>query len=193
MKRMIEFIKTTLLGGALVITPVAAIVFILAKVAKVLRAALEPLADKLPHSVHFPYLIEIVAVIAICFVAGLLVRTASGRWFGGLVERHVFEKLPGYTLIKAMTGRSLGGTMDQSAIPALIDMEEGLVPGLIVERHEDGYVTVFVPSPPVPTVGQAYVFETSKVHPVDISLPKFVSCIARWGVGSQEMRLAMRK
>lgn len=190
---MIEFIKTTLLGGALVITPVAAIMFILAKVAKVLRAVLEPVADKLPGSVHFPYLVEVVSVIVICFAAGLLVRTASGRWVGGLVERHVFEKLPGYTLIKAMTGRSLGGTMDQSAIPALIEMEEGLVPGLIVERHDDGYVTVFVPSPPVPTVGQAYVFETGKVHPVDVSLPKFVSCIAKWGVGSQELRLAMRK
>jgi uncharacterized membrane protein len=192
-KRMIEFIKTTLLGGILVIAPLAAIVLILAKVAKALRTMLEPIADKLTGSVHFPYLVEIISVIAICFVAGLLIRTATGRLVGGLVERHVFEKFPGYTLIKALMGRSVGGTMDQTAVPALAEMEEGLVPALIVERHDDGYVTVFVPSPPVPTVGQAYVFESSKVHPVDMSLPKFVSCITRWGVGAQEMRLAMRK
>lgn len=193
MKRMIEFIKTTLLGGILVIAPVAAIVLILAKVAKALRTMLEPIADKLTGSVQFPYLVEIISVIAICFVAGLLIRTATGRFVGGIVERYVFEKFPGYTLIKALMGRSVGGTMDQTAVPALAEMEEGLVPALIVERHDDGYVTVFVPSPPVPTVGQAYVFESSKVHPVDMSLPKFVSCITRWGVGAQEMRLAMRK
>jgi uncharacterized membrane protein len=190
--RAIEFIKTTLLGGVLVIAPVAAIVFILAKVATILRHILEPVADKLPASIHFPYMTELVAVLVICFLAGLLIRTAAGRWVGGLIERHVFEKFPGYTLIKALMGRSLGGSMDQAAIPALAEMEEGLVPALIIERHHDGYVTVFVPSPPVPTVGQSYVFASSKVHPVDISLPKFVSCIAKWGVGAQEMRLAMR-
>ena len=193
MKRAMEFIKTTLLGGVLVIAPAAAIVLLLAKVAKLLRGILEPVADKLPTSVHFPYVVEVVSIVAICFLAGLAIRTATGRWIGGLVERHLFEKLPGYTLIKALMGRSLGGNMDQSAIPALIEMEEGLVPGLIIERHDDGFVTVFVPSPPVPTVGQAYVFAADKVYPVDISLPKFVSCIARWGVGAQEMRLAMRK
>lgn len=193
MKRMIEFIKTTLLGGALVITPVAAIVFILAKVAQVLRHALEPVASKLPASVHFPYVIEVVSVVVVCFAAGLLIRTGPGRWIGGLVERRLFEKLPGYALFRALTGRSLAGTTDQGALPALVDMEDGLVPALIMERHADGYVTVFVPSPPVPTVGQTYIFDSSKVHPVDVSLPKFVACITKWGLGSQELRLAMRR
>lgn len=193
MKRAIEFIKTTLLGGILVIAPAAAIVLLLAKVAKLIRGILEPVADKLLTGVHLPYVIEIVSILLICFLAGLLVRTATGRWVGGLVERHIFEKFPGYTLIKALMGRSLGGNTDQTAIPALAEMEEGLVPALIIERHDDGYVTVFVPSPPVPTVGQAYVFSSDKVFPVDVSLPKFVSCIAKWGVGAQELRLAMRK
>lgn len=193
MKRVLEFIKTTLLGGVLVIAPAAAIVLLLAKVAKLLRGILEPVADKLLAGVHLPYVIEIVSILLVCFLAGLAVRTATGRWVGSLVERYVFEKFPGYTLIKALMGRSLGGNTDQVAMPALAEMEEGLVPALIIERHEDGYVTVFVPSPPVPTVGQAYVFSEDKVYPVDMSLPKFVSCIAKWGVGAQEMRLAMRK
>jgi uncharacterized membrane protein len=193
MKRMIEFLKTTLLGGALVIAPVAAIVLLLAKVAQILRHVLEPIASKLPADVRFPYVIEVVSVIVVCFIAGLLIRTGPGRWIGGLIEARVFERIPGYALFKALTGRSLAGPTDQGAIPALVDMEEGLVPALIIERHADGYVTVFVPSPPVPTVGQVYVFDSSKVHPVDVTLPKFVSCITKWGLGSQELRLAMRR
>jgi uncharacterized membrane protein len=92
-----------------------------------------------------------------------------------------------------MTGRSVSESMSQGVIPALVDMEEALVPALIHERHDDGWFTVFVPSPPVPTVGQAYIFDGSKVHPVDVSLPKFVSCITKWGLGARELRLAMRQ
>lgn len=193
MKQIIEFIKTTLLGGALIIVPAAAVVFILAKVARGLRNALEPLAAKLPAAIHFPYLVEIVTVVAVCFIAGLLIRTRPGRWFGRLLERYLFDKVPGYALVKAMTGRSVSGTTEQAASPALVDMEDGLVPALIIERHDDGFVTVFGPSPPVPTVGQAYIFASSKVHPVDVSLPKFIGCITKWGLGSQELRLAMRR
>lgn len=192
MKQAIEFIKTTMLGGALIIIPAAAIVFLLAKVARGLKGALEPLAAKLPPSIQFPYMTEITTVIAVCFIAGLLIRTRPGRWLGGLIERYVFDRVPGYALAKGLTGRSVSGAMGQGLVPALIEMEEGLVPGLIIERHDDGYVTVFVPSPPVPTVGQAYVFESGKAHPVDVSLPKFIACITKWGLGAQELRLAMR-
>jgi uncharacterized membrane protein len=192
MRRVIEFIKTTMLGGVLIIVPAAAIVFLLAKVAHVLKGALDPVAAKLLAGIHFPYMTEIVTVVGVCFLAGLLVRTGPGRWVRARIERHVFDKLPGYSLIKAMTGRSVSESMNQGVIPALVDMEEGLVPALIIERHEDGCFTVFVPSPPVPTVGQAYIFDAGKVHPVDVSLPKFVSCIAKWGLGARDLRLAMR-
>lgn len=193
MKQAIEFIKTTMLGGALIIVPAAAIVFLLAKVARGLKHALDPLAAELPSGIQFPYLTEVVTVVAICFIAGLLVRTRPGRWVGSLIERYVFDRVPGYALAKSLTGTSVSGATAQGMIPALVEMEEGLVPALIIERHDDGYVTVFVPSPPVPTVGQAYVFESSKAHPVDVSLPQFIACITKWGLGAQALRLAMRR
>jgi len=192
MKQAIEFIKTTMLGGALIIIPAALIVFILAKVARALKGALDPLAAELPPGIQFPYMTEIVTVIAVCFIAGLLIRTRPGRWIGGLIERYVFDRVPGYALARGLTRTSVTGDTTQGITPALVEMEEGLVPALIIEQHEDGYVTVFVPSPPVPTVGQAYVFESGKAHPVDVSLPKFIACITKWGLGAQELRRAMR-
>jgi uncharacterized membrane protein len=192
MKQVIEFIKTTLLGGALIIIPAAAIVFVLAKVARGLKHALDPVATALPPGIQFPYMTEVLAVVAVCFIAGLLIRTRPGRWIGGLIERYLFDRVPGYALAKGLTGRSVSGAMNQGMIPALVEMEEGLVPALIIERHDDGYVTVFVPSPPVPTVGQVYIFESSKAHAVDVSLPKFIACITKWGLGAQDLRLAMR-
>jgi uncharacterized membrane protein len=193
MKQAIEFFKTTILGGALIIVPAALIIVILGKAARALKGGLAPLADKLPPSIQFPYMTEIVTIIFVCFLAGLVIRTRPGRWLGGLIERHLYERVPGYVLAKSLTGRSATGAMAESLTPALAEMEDGLVPAVIVERHADGYVTVFVPSPPVPTVGQVYIFEAAKVHPVEVPLTKFVSCITKWGLGAQEMRLAIRK
>ena len=193
MKPLIEFIKTTMLGGILIIIPAAAIVFLLIKVARGLKGALDPVAAELPQGIQFPYMTEIVSVLIVCFLAGLIIRTRPGHWIAGLIERYVFDRVPGYALVKGLTGRSVSGTMGQAVVPALVEMEEGLVPALIIERHDDGYVTVFVPAPPVPTVGQAYVFESSKAHPVDVTLPKFIGCITKWGVGAQDLRLAMRQ
>lgn len=116
-------------------------------------------------------------------------RTELGKWLAGAMERGIFEKLPGYALLKAVTGQSIGGMSDTGATPALIEMEDGLVPGLILERHNDGFVTVFVPSPPSPTSGQCYVFKAGMAHPVDVSLPKFANCIAKWGIGAQDLRI----
>lgn len=193
MKQIVEFIKTTMLGGVLIIVPAAAIVFLLVKVARGLKGALGPVAAKLPESIQFPYMTEIITLIAVCFITGLVIRTRPGRWIGGLIERYLFDRVPGYALARGLAGRSATGTMTDGMVPALAEMEEGLVPALIIERHDDGYVTVFVPSPPVPTVGQAYIFESKRVHPVEVSLPKFIACITKWGVGSQELRLAMRQ
>jgi uncharacterized membrane protein len=192
MKQVIEFIKTTMLGGVLVIVPAALVLFLLGKVARGFKGALDPLAAKLPPSIQFPYMTEIVAVLAVCFLAGLLIRTRPGRWIGHLFERYVFDRVPGYALVRGLTGQSVTGAMGHSMIPALVEMEDGLVPGLIIESRDDGYVTVFVPSPPNPTSGQAYIFASSKAHPVDVPLPKFIGCITKWGLGSQELRLAMR-
>ena len=192
MKQVIEFIKTTMLGGALVIIPAALVVFLLAKVARGLKGALDPLAAKLPPTIQLPYMTEIVAVLALCFLAGLVIRTRPGRWIGYLFEHHVFDRVPGYALVKGLTGQTVSGTMGHGMIPALVEMEDGLVPAFIIERRDDGYVTVFVPSPPNPTSGQAYIFASGKAHPVDVPLPKFIGCITRWGLGAQELRLAMR-
>jgi uncharacterized membrane protein len=193
MRQIIEFVKTTMLGGILLIVPAAAVAFLLAKVGRGLKRALDPIAAALPPQIQLPYMTEILTVVAVCFLAGLIMRTRPGRWIGKLIERYVFERVPGYALIKGLTGQSVAGTAGQGATPALVEMEDGLVPALIIERHNDGYVTVFVPSSPVPTAGQAYIFDAGKVHPVDVTLPNFIGCITKWGLGAQELRLAMRR
>ena len=41
--------------------------------------------------------------------------------------------------------------------PAFVEIEDALVPSFIIEEHDDGRFTVFVPSVPTPFAGAVYV------------------------------------
>jgi hypothetical protein len=76
--------------------------------------------------------------------------------------------------------------------PALVEIEDALVPAFVVEEHTDGRYTVFVPSAPTPAVGVVYIIARARVHIVDAPFMKTVKCISSWGVGSKDLVLAIR-
>jgi hypothetical protein len=51
---------------------------------------------------------------------------------------------------------------------ALAEIEEALVPALIVEKLEDGSYTMLVPSVPTPMAGTIYILPPERVYPVDV-------------------------
>ena len=55
---------------------------------------------------------------------------------------------------------------------ALVEMGDGLVMAFVVERHDDGAFTVFVPSVPTPAAGAVFIVPKERVHLVDVHLPK---------------------
>ena len=93
----------------------------------------------------------------ICFIAGLIVRTRAGLRAKNAIERRVLQRLPGYTLLRGLAGRVTGQADEPSFAPALAEIEEALVPALIVEKLEDGSYTVLVPSVPTPMAGAIYI------------------------------------
>ena len=68
---------------------------------------------------------------------------------------------------------------------ALAEIEDALVPAFVVEEHEDGRYTVFVPSIPTPAAGAVYILPRERVHLVDVPFPRAVSVISKWGAGSR--------
>jgi hypothetical protein len=120
-----------------------------------------------------------------------MLKTAIGRRVGTFLERRLYERLPGYKLMKAVGGGSFGEQKRQVQ-PAFVEMNDGLVPALIMERHDDGRATVFVPVCPTPTVGLLYIFPASKLHPVDVSIPKFAGCFSAWGLDLKDFVPAAR-
>ena len=192
MRTLAEFTKTTLIGGVLIILPIYVAILLLAKTVKGLLGLLAPVASQLPAGVEFRQTIAIVLLIAVCFVVGLVVRTRPGLRVKNAFEHAVLEKLPGYTFVRGLAARLAGRNEEQTLQPALVEIEDALVPALIVEELDDGSYTVLVPSAPTPMAGSIYILPRNRVHPVDISFTKAIGVFSRWGTGAGEFVKAMK-
>ena len=76
---------------------------------------------------------------------------------------------------------------------ALVEVEEALVPAFIIEEHEDGRYTVFVPSIPTPFAGAVYILDRQRVHPLDVPFTDALKVVSRWGSGAKNLVAAMEK
>ncbi len=192
MKTLVRFLKVTLIGGLLVVLPIWVSLLLLLKAIKGALAMLLPIAKLLPETVVHEKVVALILLLAICFVVGLIVRAQPGQRLGDWVRRHILDRIPGFSLVHGMTRQLIGVKEEQSFQPALVEIEEALVPAFIIEKHTDGQFTVFVSSSPTPMAGAIYILQPERVHPVDMPLAKAMLCVTKWGSGVAEMRTAMR-
>ena len=193
MKTLAEFTKTTLIGGVLIILPIYVAVLLLAKAVKGLLALLTPVTEQLPAAVQFRQITAILVLVAFCFVVGLVVRTGPGLRAKNAFEQAVLGKLPGYTFLRGLTRRLAGRGEERTLQPALVEIEEALVPALVVEELEDGSYTVLVPSAPTPMAGSIYILTPDRVHLVDIPFTVAIRVFSQWGTGAGEFVRAMQQ
>jgi uncharacterized membrane protein len=192
MRAIAEFTKTTLIGGLLIVLPVYVAVLLIAKAVQGLLAVVKPIADAIPASEQFDDILAILILAAICFIAGLIVRTGPGLRAKNAIEGTLLERLPGYTLLRGLTGRVMGQADEPAFAPALAEIEEALVPALIVEELENGFFTVLVPSVPTPMAGAVYILPRERVHPVDVPFTAALKVFTKWGSGSGDLVRAMQ-
>jgi uncharacterized membrane protein len=192
MKTLAEFVKTTLIGGLLVVLPTYLAVLLLAKALGGLAALLGPIVALLPQEVqHFGRTLAIVLGVLVCFILGLIARTGVGSRAIEAFERRVLERMPGFTLLRSVVRRVSGSSDDAQFQPVLVEIEEALTPGFIVEEIGDDRFVVLVPSVPTPAAGSLYILPRQRVHWVDASVTDAIAVITRWGAGTSKLS-AMR-
>jgi uncharacterized membrane protein len=193
MKYAREFVTSTLVGGLLIVVPVYLAVLLLLKGMKSVATLVRPFAALLPDWIPAERFFSLVLVLTICFLVGVAVRTRSGRAVRERMEVALFGRLPGYGLIKSLTQRLSGDSEESAWTPALIELEDALVPAFIIETLDDGRLTVFVPSVPTPLAGAVYVLSPERVHVLDVPFTQAIRSISRWGSGSRDLVAAMRQ
>ena len=187
------FLKVTLVGGLLVVLPLWVSLLLLFKAIKAALAVLQPIAKLVPQRFVHQDVAALCLLVLICCGVGLLIRTELGKRVGDWLEQHLLGRLPGFSIIRGMIGQFAGEKDEQSFQPALVEIEEALVPAFIIEKHSDGQFTVFVSSSPTPMAGSIYILQPERVHPVDVPLHKAIVCVTKWGAGAAEMRTFLKQ
>ena len=190
MKRFVAFLKSTLLGGLIVVLPAWLAVLLVLKALAHLQIFVKPVSSHLPHSIAHPRVIAILILIGLCFLVGAAIQTVIGQKAERAAERAVLEKIPGYTVLRSLASRLSDQSETVSFQPALVEIEEALVPGFIVEQHSGNRSTVFIPSVPTPMAGAVYIIDNNRVHPLDLPAVSVMQCISKWGGGSDKLLAA---
>jgi len=192
MKVAREFVTNTVVGGVFIVVPVYLAILLLLKGMQSAVRLVRPVAALLPDWLPAEGFFSLLLVLLVCFIVGVAVRTRGGRAIRERLERLFFERLPGYSLLRSLTQRLAGDGEESAWQPALVEIEDALVPGFVIEELEDGRFTVFVPSVPTPLAGAVYILARERVHPLDVPFTQAIRTISRWGSGSKDLVAAMR-
>jgi uncharacterized membrane protein len=193
MLRVKSFIKTTLLGGLVVILPVTIIVAVFSWLYLKVTDLIQPLTNLITKTVGLKEFIADFVVIAIiigfCFAVGLLIRTQWGRFVHEKLESRVLKIAPGYNLVKETVLQFLGHKRTPFSRVALVQLFENqtLATAFITDEHDDGRYTVFVPTGPNPTSGQIFHLRRQFVHPIDAGIDDTIRSIISCGAGSKQL------
>jgi len=187
-KKTIEFIKTTVIGGLMLILPIAVIIFILGYLINLLVSLNNTLATLLPYEIFDNALvimaIAILSVIFICFAAGLLLRTGLGERLAKALDNFLINKIPMYGFIKNIARRITGDDV-LALTPAEVNLfgSEARSLAFVIEEIPDNRFAVFVPSSPALTMGQVYILPASSVKILDKPVRDAIDAISQWGSG----------
>jgi uncharacterized membrane protein len=189
-KQIVAFVKTTVMGGFFLILPIAVIAILLGQVVAALAGVAQSLAQWSPvksvWGVEVALLVAVALALLLCFLAGLVVRTALGGRAVARLERVVLERIPGYALVKNLTHRFVPGTQENVAF-ARLDTSGARSLVFVVEQLDDGGVVVFLPMAPTPTVGTVHVVRPEDLQHLDVSMTDAVGCLTQWGIGVRDL------
>ncbi len=196
MKRIKQFLINTLIGGFLVLLPLGIFVLIVKLIIQFIVNIIRPLTTliNLKISLFWINILVLLAIIVLCFLIGLFIRTQLGRTSLRYFEVNWLEKLPAYATIRDIIQQFTGAkkTPFQRVVQLDAFNSETTMTGFITDENETEY-TVFVPTAPNPTNGFVFNIPKEKVVLLDIRAEEAIRMIVGLGVGSLEMQQKVLK
>ncbi len=194
MKRFTAFLKTTFLGGFIVLLPVVLTLFLLRWLVGMITDLIEPLTviftehAGLGHALAFS--LAVIAVITVCFTLGLVVKTRLGYALLRGVEQRILKEAPGYTFFKETVRQLLGQKNRPFSRVVLVRMfgTTALSTGFVTNEHSaSGLYSVFVPSGLNPTSGYLLHVPAGDIFFIDVSVETAMRTIIGCGTGASEL------
>ena len=161
-----QFIRRSLLGGLVVLLPITMMAFFFRWLYKMLTGSISPMTGFFANNFGLPMPVAdglvVLSLILFCFLVGHMVTTRFGGWLWQNLEHGLMARLPGYLTLRDIIGQLFGGSgrLSRGTEVARVwlygkDVDVS-VTALVTAWHEDGRMTVFVPTGPNPTSGFIY-------------------------------------
>ena len=190
MKQIKDFLKTTVMGGLIVVLPVILTFFFLRWLFNLMTGLIFPLTRLVMEKSHIQKIIAdflvVLIIIGLCFLIGLLIKTRLGIFIHRQVEKRILRIAPGYSLFRETIKQFLGQKRRPFSSVALVRVFENstMMTAFVTDEHPDGSYTVYVPSGLNPTSGVIYHLQKEYVHLVDVPVEETMRSIISCGAGS---------
>ncbi|HTF98479.1 MAG TPA: DUF502 domain-containing protein [Cellvibrio sp.] len=197
MKRLRSFVSITLIGGLLVILPIAIFVFLVEWLLGLVRSLIQPLSHWLVEQTTFTnYVADALGVLLLlsgCFLIGLFIKTSVGEWVHDQLDEWLTRLAPGYKTIREVVSQLLGGEGNTSLLKGdvcrayIMGRAAGVsVTAIITAKHSNGDFTVYAPTAPIPTSGFVYHLSAECVEMLPhVSVEEAMRTVIACGSGSQ--------
>ena len=190
----IKPLRTTLIGGVVLLLPVVVVVAVMGQALALLSKAAAPLIAMLPDKtvggVALATLAAVALLLLLCYAAGLLARAALGRRLSEGFENKLHALYPRYTVFKGMTQGLAGSGGPQALQAVVVSFDDQQMLAMEVERLADGRVVLFLPGAPDPWSGNVVLVAPERVT----ALPGELGAVNRVlkGLGRGTARLLER-
>ena len=197
MKRLRSFVSITLIGGFMVILPIAIFVLLLDWLLGLVSHLIRPLSQWLVAQTAFTNLVADIFGVALllvsCFVIGLFIKTSLGEWIHDQIDEWLSKLAPGYKTIREVVSQLLGGEGNTSLLKGevcrayIMGRAAGVsVTAIVTAKHANGDLTVYAPTAPIPTSGFVYHLAADCVDLLPhVSVEEAMRTVISCGSGSQ--------
>jgi uncharacterized membrane protein len=181
-------LTTTLIGGVVLLLPVAVALAVVGQALALVGQAAKPLLALLPDKsvggVALATLATLLLLLMICYAAGLLARAALGRRLSETFEGKLHALYPRYTVFKGMTQSMFGHQSGAPSKVVQVSFDDQQMLALEVERLPDGRVVVFLPGAPDPWSGSVVLVDPARVAALAVELAALQRALKGLGHGT---------
>lgn len=193
MEKFKIFLRTSILGGTVVVLPVAILTFVFKWIFGFVTDLIQPMTNVVIKRSQVPEIsadiFVVVLIVVGCFIIGVIVKTRLGGFLYHHIETRILKVAPGYSLIKETVVQILGSKRSPFSSVALARIfgNDTLVSAFITDRHSDGSYTLFVPTGPNPTSGNIFHLKGEYVYPIKVPVEEAMRSIISCGAGSTKL------
>jgi uncharacterized membrane protein len=193
MNRLKQFIRTTFVGGFLIVLPIVILLIVLNWLFATLTDYIRPITNILIQTARVNEFVAsffaVVFIVLVFFLVGLLVKTEIGKVSFQAFEDKFLAKIFGYRIIKETVLQIFGEEKNVFKAVALVKLfgNETLMTAFVTDEHSDGSYTVFIPSGPAPTAGFVYHVQKEQITIIDIPVDQALRTILSLGAGSKKL------